>query len=303
LLLWSATCFVDSGNDLIAGPAALAPLVTVVALPVLAVAIGSKHPVPIAISVVAVLIPWALVVGYAASGPGSTSVGSDNTVRVVEVDGAGGRASARDIVQLSRSYDADVVVVTGLTSQLAHELTVQGLGTVLASRWVSIPAGTGAGTGLWSRLNVSNLKPLSGLSAPSVQGTISFGSASVQITVAALAGRPLLPGADWRSDLGDLAALPKSGPQFIVGGLDATPWQPAFRKLTKAGWHDAADVVGQGLRPTWPAWSPLPVAPLDHVLVRGGLGVSGTTTRKVAGTDHRALVATLILHPAPTAGD
>jgi endonuclease/exonuclease/phosphatase (EEP) superfamily protein YafD len=80
-----------------------------------------------------------------------------------------------------------------------------------------------------------------------------------------------------------------------VGDLNATPWQPGFRKLTKAGWRDAADVVGQGLRPTWPSWAPLALAPLDHVLVSGAVGVSGADTTDIRGSDHRALIVTLVV--------
>jgi endonuclease/exonuclease/phosphatase (EEP) superfamily protein YafD len=54
-------------------------------------------------------------------------------------------------------------------------------------------------------------------------------------------------------------------------------------------------VVGQGLRPTWPSRSPLPIAPLDHVLVSTGLGVNGADTANIRGSEHRALIVTLVL--------
>jgi len=54
-------------------------------------------------------------------------------------------------------------------------------------------------------------------------------------------------------------------------------------------------VVGQGLRPTWPTWSPLPIAPVDHLLVGPGLGVADADTTTIGGSNHRALIVTLII--------
>jgi endonuclease/exonuclease/phosphatase (EEP) superfamily protein YafD len=110
----------------------------------------------------------------------------------------------------------------------------------------------------------------------------------------------LQPGAGWRSDLATLAdRTPPTKDGFIVGDLNAGPWQPAFRTLTGSKWRDAANVVGQGLRPTWPSWSPVPITPVDHVLASPGLGVAGADTANIAGSSHRALIVTLVLPQQP----
>jgi endonuclease/exonuclease/phosphatase family metal-dependent hydrolase len=269
-------------------------------LPVIAVGVGSKHPIPTVIAVIAALVPWTLVTGYAASGPGRVSVGAGNTLRVMSVNGSQGRADAKQIVALARSYRVDVVVITGLTSGLAHRLTVEGLSGLTPSRWVDItPDGTD-GAGLWSRLEVRDLRPVEAVDGSSVQGSIEAGPDEIAISAVHLGGDPLRPAKGWHADMAALGLPPGPGRKLLVGDLNATPWQPAFRKLTKVGWRDAADVVGQGMRPTWPAWSPVPVAPIDHVLVSGGLGVTAADTTTLAGTDHRALVVTLVL---PHVGD
>jgi endonuclease/exonuclease/phosphatase (EEP) superfamily protein YafD len=296
LALWSATTFIDSGNFMIAGLAALSPLITVCALPVIAVGVGSKHLVPTVIAVLAALLPWTLVAGYAAAGPGRNTVGTDSTLRVMSVDGAQGAASAKDIVQTARTYSVDIVVVTELTSELAHQLTVAGLNSLAPARWVSVPTSGSNGTGVWSGQPIDGLKPITELSRPGVDGAIEAGSSKLGITVVQLNGEPLHRAASWHSDLSKLAKRPATTkPGLIVGDLNATPWTPAFRTLTKADWRDAADVVGQGLRPTWPSWSPLPIAPLDHVMVSSGLGVTSAETTNIAGSDHRALIVTLVL--------
>jgi len=87
----------------------------------------------------------------------------------------------------------------------------------------------------------------------------------------------------------------------LVGDLNATPWNEQFRRLQKAsGLSDAADVLGKGLRPTWPVWSPMPLSPVDHVLVGGGVGVRSVGTATVPGSNHRALVVEVT---PPTAQD
>jgi endonuclease/exonuclease/phosphatase (EEP) superfamily protein YafD len=297
---WAATSFIDSGNFAVVALAAIAPLVSVLALPVIAVGVASKHLVPTAIAVVAALLPWTLVPGYAAAGPGSIEVGSKSTLRVMSVDGAAGQASAKDIVQVTRLYAVDVVVVTDLTNELAHDLTVEGLSALAPSRWVDVKAGSVHGTGLWARPDIEITTPITGLSRAGIDGLIDAGQTKVGISVVHLAGTPLRPGSAWHSDLNELAdRTPPAKDSFIVGDLNAGPWQPAFRRLTGSKWRDAADVVGQGLRPTWPSWSPLPIAPVDHVLTSPGLGVAGADTTNIAGSTHRALIVTLIL---PRAG-
>lgn len=301
---WSATSFIDSDNIAIAGLAAIAPLVSLLALPIIAVGVASKHLVPTAIAVVAALMPWTLVTGYAAAGPGQHEVGSNRTLRVMSVDGAKGRASAQDIVQVTRLYAVDVIVVTDLTSEQAHDLTVAGLGALAPARWVDVTSGGGQGTGLWARPEIAAPTPITGLGRAGVDGVITAGTRKIGITVVHLAGDPLRPGKGWRSDLAALGTrTPPAKDSFIVGDLNASPWQPAFRRLTKSKWRDAADAIGQGLRPTWPSWSPLPISPVDHVLASPGLGVAGADTTSIGGSTNRALIVTLILPDGSGEGD
>jgi endonuclease/exonuclease/phosphatase (EEP) superfamily protein YafD len=161
---------------------------------------------------------------------------------------------------------------------------------------VNVPASGLHGTGLWSRTDVDGIAPIAGFSRPAIDATIEAGASRIGITVVHLAGEPLRPGPAWRGDLRQLAERPAPARRsMIVGDLNASPWQPAFRRLTSSRWRDAADVVGQGLRPTWPSWAPLPIVPVDHVLVTPDLGVSGADTTNIVGSSHRALIVTLVL--------
>ncbi|GLY27847.1 endonuclease/exonuclease/phosphatase family protein [Kineosporia sp. NBRC 101731] len=294
LALWTATVFVDSLSPFVSAPSALAPLVTICALPVIAIGVGGKHFISTGIAALAALLPWAMVAGYASSR--DLPAGTTDTVRVMTVDGNHGRASASDVVGAATDYSADVVIVTGLSTTLAHELTVSGLSRNTPPVWMHVSGDQTDGIGIWSRLTISGLAEAQEYDSPVATGVLEVNKARVGLTVAQLSGSPLRPGPGWRADLTRLSQQRVEGAtsgSFLVGSLNVAPWQPGFRMLEKAGWEDAADITGKGLRPTWPSWSPLPITPADHVLVDEKLGVGSTATATIGGSSHRAIVAAL----------
>ena len=303
LVGWSVTCLVDVAQPWVAAAAALSPAITVIAVPIVAIGVGRRHPIPAALATLAAALPWVLVANYGSPGPGPTSPQAGLPVRVMTVNANGGRADAARIAGLARENAVDVVVVTELTSGLAHDLTVAGLNNVVTARQVELNQGGTDGIGLWTQPNFSDGRTVDGLSRPALAGVLQTATGRIGIVAAHAAGSAITPGAGWR---GDLASLPRAVPQaddnrgIIVGDFNATPWSPAFRRLASGRWRDAADVVGHGLRPTWPSWTPLPVSPLDHVLVSSGLGVSAVNAADVPGSPHRALIVTVIVPPKQT---
>ncbi|MDQ3989728.1 MAG: endonuclease/exonuclease/phosphatase family protein, partial [Actinomycetota bacterium] len=78
--------------------------------------------------------------------------------------------------------------------------------------------------------------------------------------------------------------------------FNATLDHPALRGVLDTGYRDAADQVGKGLRATWPTDTPIaPVAAIDHVLVDAGCAVRSFDVLPLPGSDHRALVAEIVL--------
>jgi endonuclease/exonuclease/phosphatase (EEP) superfamily protein YafD len=98
------------------------------------------------------------------------------------------------------------------------------------------------------------------------------------------------------------AALSRPGPTMVVGDLNATMDHAPLRALVRRGYEDAATAANSGFQPTWPASGvvsrlgvPVPsLLAIDHVLVTGGLRAVRTESFEIKGTDHRALVATLL---------
>jgi endonuclease/exonuclease/phosphatase (EEP) superfamily protein YafD len=83
-----------------------------------------------------------------------------------------------------------------------------------------------------------------------------------------------------------------------MGDLNATLDHHELRRLISTGYEDAAGEAGSGLHPTWPRGGrrllPLSVT-IDHVLADARCGVGTVRAFDVPGTDHRALLAELIL--------
>jgi endonuclease/exonuclease/phosphatase (EEP) superfamily protein YafD len=300
LAAWAATCLVDGLpgplDRLAVAAAALSPFAVIAAIPVVALALRgglrSGGP-PAVVAAVAALVPWLFVLGYAS--PADAGPPGDGGVRVsaMLLDADGGRADPPSIVAAVARQPVDLLVVTGATGLLAHELTTAGLDPRLRPRWASATRpGSGDATLVWSRYPVTRVDPVLGASAPAVRLVLDTGGAP--LTVVAGAASTARGTGTWRADLAALgSAAGVRGPVALLGSLDATPQQAAFRRMVGTGLTDAADALGRGPRPTWPSWSPLPFLPVDHVLVGGGIGVRAASTLPVAGTAHRALVTSL----------
>jgi endonuclease/exonuclease/phosphatase (EEP) superfamily protein YafD len=214
-----------------------------------------------------------------------------------------GAADAGDIAAAVRSQRSDVLVVTELSSALAHDLA-PGLPEGMLARYVSVPDpgdSPAAGLGIYSRfpIDAEQATHLAGTHWPAVVVPVTVG----RTTVTLVAGHAVQPSTDhldrWRRDLAAFRAAERiKGPVLVLVNLNATPWNPQYRRIVSGRLHDAADVLGRGLRPTWPNWSPVPLLSTDHALV-AGLGVSELSALSVKGSDHRALSVGLRV-PTPT---
>ncbi len=75
-------------------------------------------------------------------------------------------------------------------------------------------------------------------------------------------------------------------PVVLAGDLNSTPWSPPFRRLIKAsGLKDSRR--GIGIQASWPADFPVPLIPLDHVLVSPDIKVLERSLGPALGSDHR----------------
>jgi hypothetical protein len=208
---------------------------------------------------------------------------------------------AGPVLDLVRRYDVDVLSVQELTPEAEAALRAAGIGKLLPSSHV-IPARPGSVTSasgaVWTRLTVAELCAEPGtFEQPTVRLAVD-GAPDVALTAVHTAPPAVSPAAV-RAWTDDLAALPDPEPgvlRVLAGDFNATLDHGALRALLRRGYVDAARAVGSAL--TW-TWRPLrlrfPRLTLDHVLVDPRITVTSVALVTVAGSDHRAVVADLVL--------
>jgi endonuclease/exonuclease/phosphatase family metal-dependent hydrolase len=203
-----------------------------------------------------------------------------------------GRADADAVLRVAREHDVDVLAVQELRPRLMERLDATGAREAFPHRAVVPERGAG-GLGVLARRPVEAVGRaevrLGVPGAPPVRVTSVHPRPPVHATVAPAWRHALaaLPDSDSRGDV-----------QILAGDFNATFDHSEFRALLARGYVDAADAVGQGLEPTWPApprqRRSLPLT-IDHILVDRRVRVERVTVVAIERSDHRAVIAELRL--------
>lgn len=208
-----------------------------------------------------------------------------------------GQADSAAVAELACGH-ADVLTVQELTPELADALSAR-----LAPAFpfaVLRPGERASGVGLWSRHPVL----ASGGDERFQRGFITArvrvpGLPTPTTVVCTHLSPPRSAFGQWRADIERLGPALKSldadGPVVVGCDLNATPDVRDFRDLLRAGYAGGAGQAGAGFLRTHPDDLPIPrVVAVDHVLTRGAT-VTAIRAVRVPGSDHRALVATVVL--------
>ena len=273
---------------------AVTPWAVLVAAVVVVLALLARAPWAGLLSAVALVAVVAVVVPRA-WGSGEERPG--RALRVMTVNLRVGGASATEVVRLVRGGRVDVLALQEYTASARRRLHRAGLDRVLPHR-VADPEPYAAGSALYSRY------PLPDGGTPAGPGGFVQATADVELPggtrIALRSAHPCSPYTAAHQDCwtrgiaAEPAATPHGTPRILLGDFNATLDHPPLRRLIGTGYRDAADVTGSGLRFTWPD-EPFPAGTLDHVLADRRLAVHAYQVRTVAGTDHRAVLATLVL--------
>lgn len=217
------------------------------------------------------------------------------TLTVLQLNTRHGDADPAQVAELARSRTADVVVLEEADTEAAARYAQAGLrrllphtatsdGAVVFSRWPLRDV---------RRLPVSDGGVLARVAAPR-----PFWLLGLHTT------QPLTGLTTWHRDLAEVrrVAAGQRGRGIVVGDFNATLDHEPMRQLHAQGLRDAAEAANAGWQPTWPSDQvrifgvspPLRLITIDHVLVTRQFGVVSTRTVAVPGTDHEALVASLV---------
>jgi endonuclease/exonuclease/phosphatase family metal-dependent hydrolase len=234
-------------------------------------------------------------------GFGSPSTMDGVPVTVMSMNMRVGGADAPTIVAAVRSHHADVLTLQELTPRAVANLRRAGLTDVLPYSEVHAKFDVG-GSGVFARFPLTNggVKDNPGFfqqarATLNVPGAVPVIVESVHpVAPAEIDSIPL-----WTGGLRDETPAGGATRRILAGDFNATLDHVELRRILGTGYRDAAAEVGAGFEPTWPYFGPrdavTPKVTIDHVLVDRGIGVRDFTTVAVPLTDHRAIVATLIL--------
>jgi endonuclease/exonuclease/phosphatase family metal-dependent hydrolase len=301
-VLWAVlrTLGLDHGHPLVAlmafSPyaAGLAPVPVVVAL------LLRRRLVAAVAGVVALMLIMAVAPRTLAGPQNAQHDARGETLVVMTANLRFGRADTDAILRLVREHDVDVLSLQELTPDALRRLDAAGAARLLPGRSVR-PEMRWSGLGLLARAPLRAVAPRRGSSKAQLEAALST-SGGTPLRVVAVHPLPPVSARNtraWRSALRDLpAARADRAPRLLLGDFNATLDHRELRRLLDRGYVDAADATGDGLRPTWPTTGGRPPITIDHVLFGRPIKVRRTSVHTIPGSDHRALIAELVL-PRP----
>lgn len=205
-----------------------------------------------------------------------------------------GAGDAAQLVEEASEARVDVLVVSEVTERAVLDMEAVGLAEVFPYR-AGQPGESTMGTMVFSREPIEVVDTLD---------TYFDGLRVRTGDLDLLAVHPAPPTLfhDWGQDHRMiLTAAQEPGVDLIAGDLNATLDHAPVRALVDAGFRDTAELANQGLAATWPVDGhyPLlsllpPLVAIDHIMVATGWFVVATETIDIEGTDHRAVLATVV---------
>ncbi|MFI5915975.1 endonuclease/exonuclease/phosphatase family protein [Dactylosporangium sp. NPDC051541] len=280
---------------------AFTPYVAAVSLVPLALAALTKRIWP-AITAAVVVLAFAACV-LPRSVPGTDAGDPDGpTVRVMTVNMLYGQADPGQIVRLVREGGVDLLAVQEYSAHGQAALRAAGLEETLPNA-VTYPRENAGGSAVYSRFPLADQGYRQLTSFVQAHASVRVpGGPDVYVESA----HPCAPigrgsGACWRADLAAQPAASPGGPvTVLMGDFNSTLDHKAFRRVVTKGYRDAADSAGTGLSPSWPyddRWY-FPGVTLDHILADQRVRVRNVRIIHIAGSDHRAVFAELVLPKA-----
>lgn len=233
------------------------------------------------------------------------------SVKVMSLNTEYGEADASAIVKLVRENGVQLLTLQEHTQGLEERLRSEGLESILPNL-LSEPNDDASGGAVYSvfRLQPEGLLPDTPFRMDVTRVFITDPD-NVSKATLNLTNVHALPPVDermqqWRSDFVQVArqaSLP--GHHLLMGDYNSTYDHTEFRALLDpalGGGQDGKKLVDVGtasggrFSPTWPMEGPpLPGIVIDHMVTSPRISSSGYAVHQVSGSDHAAIVATLVI--------
>lgn len=224
-------------------------------------------------------------------------------VHLVDADGTAFRVFHMNVLQPNTAYataidqalasNADLISVQEVGPSWAAQLTER-----LAERYPYAhmePRINCYGIALFSRVPFRSVHTITLQGAPFIEAELEVEGRPVRV-LAVHTSSPISYGHFQRRNL-QLAALGDRLAQgdtatIVVGDLNTVPWDQAYRRFcARSGLRSTTPATQR----TWPSVGPLALIPLDHLLLSPGIVPTALRTVHIPGSDHKGLLAELIL--------
>ncbi|MDB6492001.1 endonuclease/exonuclease/phosphatase family protein [Bifidobacterium pseudocatenulatum] len=258
-----------------------------------------KRKLLVALSVLCVIIQIIWHWGYAVP-TNDRAIQPSATVRVMTFNTKQGCADAQQIVRTIQSEHVEILAMQEVSSGLLDRLHDAGIEDYLP---YSVSAqltwhDNGGVNVLYSahplQETTQDLIPIESSSIPAA--TVDFNGRKVRFgSVHPFSPRPSNQGL-WNKSLDSIAQLQHydNGESYVLMGDFNSTWDHAsFRYLLGDRFTDAGESAGEGLHMTYP--SVFPIAEIDHIIYDKGVYARNLETKRIQGSDHKALLATLEL--------
>lgn len=194
-------------------------------------------------------------------------------------------------------FAPDLLLVQELSPRWEARFEAPDLRAALPHRF-AVARTDSFGIGLYSRLPMrAELLELAEL--PAVRADVEVGTTRLRVfNVHTLPPRTSSYLMTWNEMMAQVVAWvgAERGPMLLGGDLNVTVHHAWFRRLLATGLRGAHEEVGRTLATTWPnGRMPFPPIRLDHFLVSRQVRVLGVTEGEGRGSDHRPVVADLIV--------
>ncbi|WP_238419844.1 endonuclease/exonuclease/phosphatase family protein [Gordonia sp. 'Campus'] len=210
-----------------------------------------------------------------------------------------GGADIAALEKIVADADPDLVSLQEVTPEALDKVRRSGIGRSLPHEF-AIPYTYAAGTAMFGRQPLRDRYNIPGTVLHNLQARTDLPGAADTQVLAVHPAAPLWGDKDgYFADMDTLGAHFEQLPQgrvIAIGDYNSTWNHAEYRDLLTNGLVDGTDVAGAGFLPSYPTDSRLgnrPLVAIDRVILRGFVSTT-MDTHHLPGSDHRALVVTLV---------
>lgn len=255
-------------------------------------AVNRQWPIAATLAACAVVV---VAVGLPRARAAEQPTAAGPKVRVMSANLLFGKVDADALARLVDRRQPDVLALQELSTPTLRRLRAAGV-------FDELPYVVRRDGSIWNDTGIASRWPLKRVDVPGLPSVYVVADATLpdgrKLRVVSAHPTPPVSPAGQRRWQHWLASVPEPGALrrgIIAGDFNATVDHAQFRGILDRGWRDVADSLGDGLTPTWDNARRFFPITIDHVLIPPGTAARAYAVDELAGSDHQAITATVVL--------